>query len=286
MSAPRVTVIIATYNRSRVLPFAINSVLGQTLQDFELLVVGDGCTDDSEQVVGSIKDPRVRWINLPSNTGHQSGPNNRGLQEARGEYIAYLGHDDIWLRHHLERTIGILAATGADISHSLLVLVPPGAEVGLPFLPKPQLGHGGPPSCRVHRRRVAEKIGGWRDYRSISLAPETDYFMRACEAGFGDVFVPHLTVIKFPALLRKNVYLDQSDREQAEWTRRISSEADFETAHLVRMIEAIARDLPHEMPIRRLIGTFFHEIAKRAKARLLRTRRGAQIAHARKYKGL
>jgi glycosyltransferase involved in cell wall biosynthesis len=286
MHSPRVTVIIPTYNRSTVLPFAINSVLGQTLEDFELLVVGDGCTDDTEHVVAAIGDPRVRWINLPSNTGHQSGPNNRGLQEARGEYIAYLGHDDIWLKHHLEYSIGALEACKADISHSLLVRISPGDAVGLPVLPKPKLGHGGPPSCRVHRRRVAEKIGGWRDYRSLKFAPETDFFIRARDAGFTDVFVPQFTVIKFPAALRKNVYLDSSDREQAEWMRRISSEPHFETTHLVRMIETIAKDLPHEMPIRRLIGTFFHEIAKRAKARFLRSRRGAQIANARKYKGL
>lgn len=79
MHSPRVTVIIPTYNWSTVLPHAIGSALDQTLYDFELLVIGDGCTDDTEHVVTGIKDPRVRWINLPSNTGHQSGPNNRRL---------------------------------------------------------------------------------------------------------------------------------------------------------------------------------------------------------------
>lgn len=278
--------IVPTYNRSKVLPFAINSVLSQTMEDFELLVIGDGCTDDSEQVVTAIADSRVRWINLPANTGHQSGPNNRGLQEARGEFIAYLGHDDIWLKHHLECSLQQLEASGADISHSLIVRVPPGADVGLPVLPKPELGLGGPPSCRVHRRRVSQTIGGWRDYRSLALAPETDFFMRALAAGFTDVFVPQFTAIKFPAALRKNVYLDHSDREQAEWMRRISSESHFETAHLVRMIGSMAKDLPHEMPIRRLVQTFLHEIAKRAKFRLLGSVKGARIAYTKKYKGL
>src|SRR3954469_5228985 len=104
-SVPRVTVIIATYNWSNVLPYSIGSVLRQTFTDFELLVVGDGCTDDSEQVVASIDDPRVRWINLSANTRHQSGPNNEGLRQARGMLIAYLGHDDLWLPHHLEAHI-------------------------------------------------------------------------------------------------------------------------------------------------------------------------------------
>jgi GT2 family glycosyltransferase len=156
----------------------------------------------------------------------------------------------------------------------------------LPVIPKPEVGHGGPPSCRVHRRCVTEKIGGWRDYRSLRMTPEADFFVRAKAAGFTDVFVPQLTVIKFPAALRKNVYLDRSSHEQAEWLRRIGSEPHFETAHLVRMIETIAKDLPHEMPIRRLVQTFFREIAKRAKARLLHYRKGGQIAHRKKYKGL
>ena len=94
---PLVTVIIATYNWSSVLPFAVGSALGQTFRNLEVLVVGDGCTDDSEAVVTAIDDPRLRWINLPENTGHQSGPNNEGLRQARGQLIAYLGHDDLWL---------------------------------------------------------------------------------------------------------------------------------------------------------------------------------------------
>ena len=89
--SPHVTVVIPTYNYAGVLEYSISSVLDQTFRDFELLVVGDGCTDDSERVVRSIGDARVQWVNLPRNTGHQTGPNNEGLRRARGEVIAYLG---------------------------------------------------------------------------------------------------------------------------------------------------------------------------------------------------
>lgn len=103
ITKPSLTVVISTYNWSTVLPFAIGSVLRQTFIDFEVLVVGVGCTDDSQAVVESIQDERVRWINLQSNSGHQSEPNNEGLKQARGELIAYLGHDDLWLQpHHLK----------------------------------------------------------------------------------------------------------------------------------------------------------------------------------------
>src|SRR5450755_4047956 len=87
--APLVSVITATYNWSSVLRYAIQSVLWQSLQDFEMLVIGDGCTDDSADVVASFHDPRLRWRNLPENTGHQSIPNNTRLAMARGKYIAY-----------------------------------------------------------------------------------------------------------------------------------------------------------------------------------------------------
>jgi glycosyltransferase involved in cell wall biosynthesis len=95
MVAPRVTVIISTFDWSTVLPYSIGSVLMQTFRDFELLVVGDGCSDDSGHVVNAVADARVRWINLPS---------------------AYLGHDDLWLPHHLECMVAALDAQRADLA--------------------------------------------------------------------------------------------------------------------------------------------------------------------------
>jgi glycosyltransferase involved in cell wall biosynthesis len=115
---PAVTVIIPTYNWSSVLPYSIGSVLRQTFTDFELLVIEDGCTDDSEEVVRRISDPRVKWINLATNTGHQSEPNNEGLRHARGQYIAYLGHDDLWLPHHLSCLVSALER-GADLAYGI-----------------------------------------------------------------------------------------------------------------------------------------------------------------------
>ncbi|MEO5819169.1 MAG: glycosyltransferase family 2 protein, partial [Vicinamibacteraceae bacterium] len=134
--APRVTVIIATYNWSNVLRYSVGSVLGQTFADFELLVVGDGCTDDSADVVAGMCDPRVRWINLPTNTRHQSGPNNEGLRQAHGEIIAYLGHDDLWLPHHLDAVVGALDRTGSDLAYALAINVD-GDGVAWPTVPRP-----------------------------------------------------------------------------------------------------------------------------------------------------
>jgi glycosyltransferase involved in cell wall biosynthesis len=73
---PLVSIITATYNRSNILPYTIASVLRSTFEDWELLVVGDACTDDTEQVVSAFNDPRIRFFNLAQNVGEQSGPNN------------------------------------------------------------------------------------------------------------------------------------------------------------------------------------------------------------------
>src|SRR5688572_8257735 len=78
MTSPSISVVIATYNRSRMLAYAIESVLRQTFTDWELIVVGDACTDDTAEVVARYvaADPRVRFVNLERNWGEQSAPNN------------------------------------------------------------------------------------------------------------------------------------------------------------------------------------------------------------------
>src|SRR5688572_28629078 len=121
---PRVTVIMATYNWATVLPYSIASALDQTFTDFELLVVGDGCTDESSDVVSAVDDPRVRWHNLPSTIGFQAGPNNEGIRQASGELIAYLGHDDVWLPTHLELLVDSIDR-GARFAHAGSLIVRP-----------------------------------------------------------------------------------------------------------------------------------------------------------------
>ena len=107
---PLYSVVLATYNRGRHIIPTIASVLRQTLADYELLVIGDGCTDDTEATVRSFGDERVIWRNLPQRSGSQSAPNNAGGALARGRYIAYLGHDDLWAPDHLESLGRCLAA--------------------------------------------------------------------------------------------------------------------------------------------------------------------------------
>ncbi len=194
-------------------------------------MVGDGCTDDSEQVVASFGDERVRWHNLEANSGSQATPNNVGLDLARGEYIAYQGHDDVWHPKHLAAMLAHLQSTGADFAYCLAeVLGPPGSRVR--YLTGPREadlipGTWLPPTSIVHRTELARRIGGWRTWEEADGPPDTDFIDRVRESGARLIRVPALTAFKFPSSFRTNAYRDRPSHEQEAYVRRIERERFF-----------------------------------------------------------
>jgi glycosyltransferase involved in cell wall biosynthesis len=96
---PFFSVIIPVHNRAPILGDAIRSVLAQTEQDFEIVVVDDGSTDNPSLVVDTIGDPRVRYV-WKTNGGGGSA-RNHGVDLARGKFVAFLDSDDVFLPHHL-----------------------------------------------------------------------------------------------------------------------------------------------------------------------------------------
>ena len=106
MDAPRVSVLIGCWNNADTLHRAIDSILSQTVDDLELIVVDDGSTDRTSEVVMKVSDPRLRYLPL----GHIgiSGSLNRGLREARGPIVAVQDADDWSLPQRLERELAIL----------------------------------------------------------------------------------------------------------------------------------------------------------------------------------
>lgn len=95
-----ISVVIPLYNKEALIGKAINAVLNQTYQDFEIVVVNDGSTDNSAVEVGKFNDPRIRLINQ-KNAGVSSA-RNRGIHDAKGEYIALLDGDDEWKPDYLK----------------------------------------------------------------------------------------------------------------------------------------------------------------------------------------
>jgi glycosyltransferase involved in cell wall biosynthesis len=246
---PLVSVIIATYNWSSVLRLAIHSVLWQTHQDFEILVVGDGCTDDSEAVARSFGDARVRWHNLPKNVGHQTAPNNQGLRLARGRYIAYLGHDDIWHPEHLRTLVAAIVRAEADFASSLVQMIgPPGSNYHEVAGIYPQGGYTGakglPVSGVLHRSDVVSRIGEWKDYREVWRNPDVDFVYRGVEAGMKFVSTGELTVFKFNSSMRKNCYLEKPCQEQVACIRRIENRRTVMLEEMIAISRVHLRRLP------------------------------------------
>ena len=251
--SPLVSVIIPTYNWSNVLRFAIRSVLWQTEQNFEVLVVGDACTDDSEAVATEFGDARVRWHNLATNSGSQSAPNNAGIALARGQYIAYLGHDDIWHPEHLRSLLSSIASFNADLASSWIEFIgPAGTNLRLVNGRYSSNGYDGkkgiPPSGLMHRREVPHQIGGWRDYRTIWRNPDTDFVYRAFEAGLRFVSTGELTVYKFGSAYRKNSYIEKPSHEQAAYYQRIEKSRWFLLEESFAIAAVHYRRLPMLVP--------------------------------------
>ncbi len=123
---PLVTVVIATYNRAGLLTQrSVPSVLNQTYDNLELVVVGDGCTDETEVAMRRIDDPRLTFLNLHERSEYPEEPErrwmvagtpalNKGLSMATGHYITHLDDDDEYLPDRLEKLVRFAAENGHD----------------------------------------------------------------------------------------------------------------------------------------------------------------------------
>ncbi len=235
---PLVSVVIATYNWSSVLRYAVASALGQTLAAIEVLVVGDACTDDSEEVVAGFGDPRLRWHNLPENSGSQAGPNNAGLALARGEYVAYHGHDDLWHPTHLETLVALARRVPGDLFYALAAIVHPDGErqiSGLTAAGELAPGEFVVPSSLLHRRSLVEEIGPWPDPWTVHLPVDAEWLDRARRAGKVFVGSERLTVFKFPSSTRKGSYRERPSHEQEALARRLREEPDLQFRELLEI---------------------------------------------------
>jgi len=104
---PRVSVVIPTYNRAHLVAEAIESVLTQSFTDFELIVVDDGSTDQTEEVLRAITDPRLKYLEQPNQGA--SAARNTGIRAATGEYTAFLDSDDLFLPKKLSLQVALIA---------------------------------------------------------------------------------------------------------------------------------------------------------------------------------
>jgi len=111
---PKVSVIIPTYNRAHLIKRAIQSVLNQTYQNFEIIVVDDGSTDNTEEIVRDFNNEKIRYIRYNENKG-AAFARNTGINVARGEYIAFQDSDDEWFPHKLQRQMEVFKNASPEV---------------------------------------------------------------------------------------------------------------------------------------------------------------------------
>lgn len=211
--APLVSVLLPTHRRPDVLPLAIQSALAQTVQDFELLVVGDGCDDGTADVVRQFDDPRVIWFDLPKAFGVGNANRNVALRRARGDLVAYLAHDDLWLPDHLEMLTAVFEDQAVDFAYSLPLDVSEDGTITPQFFDlgdsrvrdlwlNKQIGYL-PSTNVIHRRRCLSQFGYWDE--TLPMGGDWELWRRILDGGgwrnFRYVAVP--TSLHFVAIWRR-----------------------------------------------------------------------------------
>lgn len=299
---PKISVIIATYERPRVLKLALQSLIDQDCEDWDALVIGDACGEETASVVAAFGDARLRYENLAENCGEQSGPNNRGLALATGTYVAYLNHDDLWWPDHLSSSLSCLENSGADLVFSLVEAVAP---EGPPRLLGASLAGGyephlfAPASTWLLKRELAVGLNGWRMSTECFDAPSQDFLQRAQRSGARLRSHAKLTVLAIHSGTRPQSYVTDDADEHETWAARLS-EAGSRERELTTLAASIAAywSALYWSEVRRPFLLAFKNFAGRISSwagvspqaldhiRRYGWRKGALIEHLRKLRGL
>jgi len=219
--SPRVTVLMPVYNGLPYLRAAIESVLRQTLSDFEFLIIDDASTDDSSECIESYRDPRIRVVRNDKNLG-TSGSMNRGIELARAEYVARIDQDDVCLPKRIEQQLAYLEARpdlaivcsweyeidslGRKTRNWRRKLDGYGSFLGYLIVGKCPIWH---PSI-MFRRQVVMEVGGYN--HSYSPAEDFELTMRLAMHRHNGGVVPEFLLMQRQHESRQSV-----QREAAQW---------------------------------------------------------------------
>lgn len=187
-SLPKISVVIPNFNRASDLGRCLDSLVAQTFDDFEVLVCDDGSSDNSAEVAASFKDRLDLHFHTDANFGGPARPRNRGIEEARAPYVAFLDSDDWWLPNKLANAYPVLQG-GADVVYHDLFIVrslnqssyPEKVKSTQPISPLFQAllckGMSIPNSSVVVRKEVLERIGGICEDRELISVEDYDTWL-------------------------------------------------------------------------------------------------------------
>jgi len=205
--APRWSVVLPTHDAPDTLSISIASVLAQTDDDFELLVVGDGIADVTRACVAGFDDARVELFDLPKAAGYGYAHRAAAIRSARGRHLAFASDDDIWAPDHLER-LGVLLSAGAGLAHSRSTwAMPDGHIVPIPFdlsdadlRDRLERGNYIPSTCFVATRAAVEAVGGWPT--DVEAAADWTLWKRMIAAGTPVASLSRPTTVHFRSRIR------------------------------------------------------------------------------------
>ncbi len=239
MESPLISIITATYNSSHLLRHAIQSVINSDYSNWEMIVVGDCCTDDTSACVAAFGDSRIRFINLEENSGQQAKPNNVGASLAKGKYFAFLNQDDLFFPTHLSRSVYELETQQVDF------VLAPGLKV-LPTTPEDlQSGNFKVQLCSVHpdghfstnvfsvastwvfKRELFERLGPWRMEKDLYVTPSQEWLFRAWKSGVKFDFPNRCGALVILSGERKGFYRLKSSFEHEYFYPRLKDSAFF-----------------------------------------------------------
>lgn len=252
-----VSVIIPTYNSAHYVTAAIESVLGQTFRDVEIIVVDDGSTDDTREMLRRYDAP-VRYIHQQN--GGVAAARNHGVRESRGRYVAFLDADDTWLSHKLERQLAALEEhprhqlcySAFTIVDSELAPLATGesAREGTALEDLLLRGNVVGSICTVLcERGVFERVGGFDP--ELSQCADWDMWVRlAAQTEFLYIDEPLVTYRQHTSNMSRNAPLLERDSLRV-------LEKGFDMADLPRSLQARRRE-SFGRNYRVLAGTYFH----------------------------
>jgi hypothetical protein len=219
-STPLLSILLPTHNRADVLPYAIKSVLAQSMGDFELLITGDGCTDQTAAVVAEFMalDARIRWFDLPKAPHFGYANRNVALREARGELIGFVAHDDIISADHFALLLAAFADPQVQLVHGGSAWISVAGEV-VPTvfhlqdsLMRQEFIAGRwnriPATAFVHRRGVFAQVGYWSE--TLAKGGDMDLWNRIINHyGLASLqVVEDVTTFHFRASWRTQAHMD------------------------------------------------------------------------------
>lgn len=207
VQADLVSVVIPCFNAAQFLEQTIQSVLAQSHDRLELIVVDDRSTDASADLVRAFigRDPRVRLIEMPRNTGAPAAPRNAGVRAARGAWVAFLDADDLWHPRKLEFQMRALRESGAQMCSTQMRDLQPGKSVEFRDPPaacatqridlRMQLTKYRTPTSSIVVRREFVAANPFNEDLRFKAREDTDCFIRAHE------YIDHSIKLLYPFVL-------------------------------------------------------------------------------------